>query len=331
MKTQLVSRSRMSRPQTAVAGVSVLALGLAGCGLGDEDDDDFPSAQIEVIIPWSAGGGTDQTVRQMASLAEESCDTNIVVTNQEGAGGVTGHEAMANAEPDGYTVGAATVEVSIYDHLDTGDVSPADLLGVMRFSANPAVLSVNSDSPYESVQDLIAAMEAGETVRVGTNGTGGIWDIAAAGLEQATGVEFTERVPYDGGADMIAAILGDQIEAIAPSGAESMGQIESGDLRPLATMADERLEVLPDVPTLQEEGIDWAAANWFGLVVPDGTPQERVSALNECFTEAFETDEFVDFMETVGFGLAYLDDDEFDAFMDEEFDAYGELIAELYG
>jgi tripartite-type tricarboxylate transporter receptor subunit TctC len=329
MGAPLVSTRRPRRTAT-LAVTSACALVLAACGLGEDEDDDFPSAQIEVIVPWSAGGGTDQTVRALAEQAEETCGTRVIVSNQEGAGGATGHQAMADADPDGYTVGAATIEVSIYDHLDAAEVAPADLAGVMRFSANPAVLSVAADSPYESVGDLIDAMEAGETVRIGTNGTGGIWDIAAGGFEQEVGVEFTERVPYDGGADMITAVLGGQIEAIAPSGAESMGQIESGDLRPLATMAEERLDVLPDVPTLQEEGIDWTAANWFGLVVPAETPEDRVAALDDCFSQAFETEEFADFMETTGFGMEYLPADEFDPFMDEEYEAYGELMAELY-
>jgi tripartite-type tricarboxylate transporter receptor subunit TctC len=120
------------------------------------------------------------------------------------------------------------------------------------------------------------------------------------------------------------------VEALAPSGAESMDQIEAGDLRPLATMDQERLDVLPDTPTLEEEGIDWTAANWFGLVVPAGTPDDRIEVLNECFAEAFETEEFAEFMDTQGFGMEYLQASEFEQFMDEEFEQYGELMEEMY-
>lgn len=314
-----------------LAATATLGLVAAGCGLGDEDDADFPSQQIEVIVPWSAGGGTDQTVRQLVSQAEDSCGARIIVSNQEGAGGATGHEAMAAADPDGYTVGAATSELVQLPHLGAAEVTPDDLRGVLRYSANPAVLSVAADSPYETFEDLIEAVEAGETVRIGTNGTGGIWDIAAGGLERELDIEFTERVPYDGGADMIAAVLGGQIEAIAPSGAESIGQLEAGDLRALAVMSDDRLDVLPDVPTLQELGVDWTAANWFSLVVPLDTPEDRIAILEECFTEAFETDEFDEFMTSTGFTKAYLSHEEFEPFMTEQFDEVGQLMDELYG
>jgi tripartite-type tricarboxylate transporter receptor subunit TctC len=303
--------------------------GATACPLIEEDED-FPTQRIEIIVPWSAGGGTDQTARQLADQAEATCGTDIIVVNREGAGGAIGHQAMADAEADGYTVGAATIEVTILNHLDAADVTPDDLHGVMRYSANPAVLSVPADSPYESLDDLIEAMEAGEQVRIATIGTGGIWDIAAGGFGQAVGVEFTERVPYDGGADMIAAALGGHVEALAPSGAESIDQIEAGDLRPLVTMAEERLDVLPDTPTTVELGIDWTAANWFGLVVPAGTPDERIQVLSDCFTEAFESEAFAEFMEAQGFGMEYLPASEFEHFMDDEFERYGALMEEIY-
>jgi tripartite-type tricarboxylate transporter receptor subunit TctC len=313
-----------------LATALVLALGASGCGLGEEDEEDFPSRQIEVIVPWAAGGGTDQTVRRLAESAEDTCGVNIIVSNHEGGGGAIGHQAMADAEPDGYTVGAATIEVTLLPHLDAADVTPDDLQGVMKFSANPAVLSVADDSPYESVQEMVEAMEE-EDVRIATNGTGGIWDIAAGGLEQEVGVEFAERVPLDGGADMITAVLGGQVEAIAPSGAESMDFIEDGELRPLATMAEERMEALPDTPTLQEEGIDWTAANWFGLVVPNEVDSERVAMLNECFAEAHETEEFAQFMDTQGFLIDYLDAEDFEEFMTQEWEDHGALMDALYG
>ncbi|QVQ50054.1 tripartite tricarboxylate transporter substrate binding protein [Spiractinospora alimapuensis] len=309
----------------------VLTLALTSCGLDAADDEEFPSRQIEVIVPWAAGGGTDQTVRQLATAAEEPCGVDIIVSNQEGGGSAIGHQAVADAEPDGYTLGAATIEVSILNHLGGAEVTPDDLQGVMKFSANPAVLSVANDSEFQSVGDLVDAMESDDTVRIATNGTGGIWDIAAGGLEVEAGAEFTERVPFDGGADMIAAVMGGQVEAIAPSGAESVDHMDAGELRPLATMAEDRLERLPDTPTLVEEGVDWTAANWFGLVVPNDVDAERVAALNECFAEAFEAEEFVDFMDTQGFVRDYLDAEQFEAFMDEEFEQYADLIDTLYG
>lgn len=327
------STRSLGRRTGAVGAVTTLSLALAACGGdggGDGGGDDFPSSQIELIVPWAAGGGTDATSRQLAAAAEETCGTRIIISNQPGAAGATGHQAIADAEPDGYTIGTATVEVSILNHLGVAEVSPEDLQGILQFSANPSVLAVNADSPYETFDDIAQALQNGEQVRVATNGRGGIWDLAARGLGQELGTPFTEYVPFNGGAEMIPAVLGGQVESLTPSAGELLAQIESGELRGLATMADERFPALPDIPTLQEQGVDWTASNWFGIVAPEGTPDERVQALSECFAEAAQTEEFQTFMEGQGYGTVSRDADEFEQFMDEEFARYEQLVSELY-
>lgn len=321
----------------AASGVIVLTTGLTACGGNAEGDnaanaggDDFPSSQIEMIVPWAAGGGTDLTTRQLAAQAEDTCGTRIIISNQTGAAGATGHQAIADAEPDGYTIGTATVEVSMLNHLGNADVTPEDLQGITKFQSTPSVLAVPADSPYETFDDLVQGMESGDEVRVATNGRGGIWDLAARGLGDETGVDFTEYVPFNGAAEMIPAVLGGQVEALTPSGAEMRSQIEAGELRGLVTMSEERFEVLPDIPTTEEEGVDWKAANWFGVVAPTGTPQERVEKLSECFSEAANTEEFQSFMQEQGYGSEVVEGAEFEQFMDDEFTRFGDLVANLY-
>jgi tripartite-type tricarboxylate transporter receptor subunit TctC len=304
--------------------VAAALFGLVACGPGDEE---FPSEQIEIIVPWDAGGGTDQTARQLAAAAEETCDTGIIVSNQTGSTGAVGFQAAATAQPDGYTVGLATVEIAMINHLGVAPVSPEDVRGVMQYNFDPAALSVAADSPHETLEDFLTAAED-EPPRVGTSGTGSIWHISFAGLAQEAGVEMT-NVPFDGAAPAIAAVLGGQVEATSASGAEVAPQVESGELRPLAVMDEERLDILPDVPTLQEEGIDWESGAWRGLVVPNDTPDEVVQTLNDCFLEAYESQEFQDFMENQGFGMIYRDADEFESYMDEEFERFGEIIEAL--
>lgn len=313
-----------------VGAAGLLALGLTACGADQTADEDFPSEQIELIVPWAPGGGTDQTSRQLASAAEESCETGIIVSNQEGGGGAVGHQAIADAQPDGYTVGVATVEISILNHLGAAQTTPEDMQGVMQFQASPATLSVPADSPYETLDDLTEAMESDEQIRVGTNGRGAIWDMSAGGFAQEVGADFAEYVPFDGGAPTIAAALGGDIEVVSASSPEIVGQVESGDLRPLVVMSEDSQEVLPDTPTTVEEGIDWTRGNWFGLVVPNETPEENIQALNDCFEEAYNSESFTDFMETQGYGLEYKPADEFEAYMDEEFDTYADLVDQLY-
>jgi tripartite-type tricarboxylate transporter receptor subunit TctC len=310
----------------ALGGAVALALGVVACGQG-ESAEEFPSEQIELIVPWDAGGGTDQTARQLASAAEETCGTGMVVSNQTGSTGAVGFQAAANARPDGYTIGLATVEIAMINHLGVADITPEDVRGVMQYNFDPAAFSVSADSPYETLDDVLSAAEE-ETIRVGTSGTGSIWHVAFAGMAQEAGVEMT-NVPFDGAAPAIAAVLGGQVEATSASGAEVAPQVESGELRPLAVMGEESLDILPDTPTLQEEGIDWTSGAWRGIVVPNDTPEEVVQTLNECFTEASESPEFVEFMENNGFGLEYRSAEEFEEYMDSEFERFGEIIGSL--
>ncbi|NJC21480.1 tripartite-type tricarboxylate transporter receptor subunit TctC [Arthrobacter pigmenti] len=334
MATQSTHRSdRSSRLRIAAfGGIIALSGSLTACGGNGSAgaDEDFPSSQIEMIVPWAAGGGTDLTTRQLAAQAEETCGTRIIISNQTGAAGATGHQAIADADPDGYTIGTATVEVSILNHLGNADVTPEDLQGIVKFQSTPSVLAVSSDSPYETFEDLVNGIEDGDQVHVATNGRGGIWDLAARGLGEEAGVGFTEYVPFDGAAGMIPAVLGGQVEALTPSGAEMRSQIEAGELRGLVTMSEERFEVLPDIPTTEEEGIEWKAANWFGVVAPAGTPEDRVEKLTECFTEAANTEEFQNFMAEQGYGSEVVEGEEFEQFMDDEFAKYEDLVATLY-
>jgi tripartite-type tricarboxylate transporter receptor subunit TctC len=310
-----------------LGGAITLAFGLVACGPAEEADEDFPTEQIEMIVPWEAGGGTDQTARQLASAAEEACDTGIVVSNQTGSTGAVGFQAAADARPDGYTVGVATVEIAMINHLGVAPVTPEDVTAVMQYNFDPAAFSVGADSPYETIEDVLSAAEQ-ENIRVGTSGTGSIWHVSFAGMAREADVEMT-NVPFDGAAPAIAAVLGGQVEATSASGAEVRSQVEADELRPLAVMDEERLDILPDTPTLQEEGIDWTSGAWRGLVVPNDTPEDRVQALNECFREASESDGFQEFMENNGFGTVYRSAEEFDEYMNEEFERFGELIQEL--
>lgn len=341
--TRATQPRRPQRRAHAALGAGALLLALAACAdttdaaqgddVGSADpaaEDDFPSEQIEMIIPWAAGGGTDVMSRQLATLAEDTCGTRFVVSNQTGAAGATGHQAIADADPDGYTIGTLTTEAAILSHLGTGDFTPEDFTGLTQLAANPALLAVDAGSPYESFDDLAQALEAGEVVRAATNGRGGTWDMAARGLGQELGAHFTEYVPFNGAAEMIPAVLGGQVEALSPSAGEVLQQIQGGDLRGLAIMADERLADLPEVPTLSELGVDWTMGSWIGVAAPAGTPENRVAILDECLNEAVESEEFQSFMTEAGYPTESRDAAEFETFMDEEYTRFEEVIDAIY-
>ena len=295
----------------------------------EAEDIDFPTRRIEFVIPWGAGGGTDQIGRQLANSAEEECGWNIVVTNMEGANGTIGHRHVAEAEPDGHTVLSADSTLNTYIHTDLADLGPDDLQGVMRHNDKFTVVAVNADLPYETIEEFLEAAET-EDLSLAVTPPGGGNHSAAAGMAIEAGVDFT-FIPYDGGAvEIVQGTLSGEADAAVADDAELLPHIESGDLRPLAIMTDERSSILPDTPTLKESGVDWSFSQWRGIAVPSETPEPVVDALHDCFSQALESESFIEFMESQGFPISYLGPaEEFDAFMDEDFVRTGELLEAL--
>lgn len=319
----------LRRAGLGVAGIAVL--GTTACsGGGSGSGEDFPSESIEIIIPYSAGGSTDVSVREMARLAEDTCGTNIIASNQTGSAGAVGFTATANAEPNGYTIGATATELAYLYQLDTTQVSPEDVKGVMRYALNPHVFFVPADSPYETIDDAISAAEDGQNINVATSGTGSVYHLAFAGMALEAGVpeQFT-NLPFDGGSAAVQAVIGGQADMTVTVLNEGISQVESGRLRPIAVAAEERLDEISETPTLMESDIDWTSASHLGLAVPSDTPDERVQTLYDCFLEAIESEEFQQSMEEQSLTIDTLPPQEFDQYLADLSDRYGRVIDEV--
>lgn len=301
-------------------------LGVVGCGGGGQAEK-FPSDTIEMIIAYDPGGSTDVSVRKLGSVAEDTCGTNVIASNQTGSAGAVGFTATANAKPDGYTVGATASELSFLHHLGITEVSPDDVRGIMRYALNPHVFFVPADSPYETIEDLISAAKDGETINVASSGTGSVYHLAFAGMALEAGVldQFV-NVPFDGGAPAVQAAIGGEVDMVTVVLNEAAPQVDSGRLRALAVADEERLKALPDVPTLKEKGIDWTSASHLGIAVPKDTPDDVLQTLSKCYKEAFDTDEFQDFMASQNLTTAYLPPKEFDGYLQELSEQYGKVI-----
>lgn len=307
----------------------VAGIGTAGC-LGDlGDEEEFPTQDIEMICPWDEGGGTDRTARALADGVQDHLDTSAYVTNQTGGTGSVGFNAAANAEADGYTVGVLTVEIVTIEHLGVAEVNHEAFDPVMQYNFDPAALTVREDWEANDLDEFIEyAEENPGEIRVSNSGPGGIWHLSAAGFANEVGIEL-EHIGYDGAAPATEALLGGEVEATTSSGAEVAPQVLDGDLETLANFGEERLEIMPEVPTLQEEGIDFTMGAWRGLGVPEGTPEDRIETLYDAFQSVYEDEEFQGFMEDNGFGLVNRDPGEFGDFMDESYEEFGEIINEL--
>ena len=292
-------------------------------------DDDYPDRPIEVIVPWDAGGGTDQVARTLAEGLSDELGQQVNVVNQTGGGGAVGHTAIATAEPDGYTIGLTTVEIAMMRHMGLADVSVDDMAPIAQVNFDPAGITVADDAPWESVDDLLSDAEEnpGEITGSGT-GRGGIWDMARAGMLLEAGMEEGDItwVPSEGAAPALQELVAGGIDVSFASLPENASMINEERARPLAIMADEPSDDFPDVPTLADEGYDVSIGAWRGLTAPDGTPDDVIATLEEATQTVVESDEFIELMDNSGFGIVWRDSGEYGEFMQEQDAEFAELM-----
>jgi tripartite-type tricarboxylate transporter receptor subunit TctC len=279
----------------------------------------YPSRPITLIVPWGAGGGTDATARIIGSLLEKELGQPVTVVNRTGGSGVVGHAAIASAPPDGYTIGMATVEISMMHWQGLTDLNGASYTPIGLVNADPAGIEVRADAPYKTVQDLLAAIKAnpGKFKASGT-GQGGIWHLAIAGLlrDQKIDPSALPWVPSNGAAPGLQDMVAGGVEVAPVSLPEARSLIDAGKVRSLAVMADKPAALYPNVPTLKAAtGSDWTMAAWRGIVAPKGIPNDARDKLAAAVRKVVASKEYTDFMAQRGFGVIYACPEDFGKFM----------------
>lgn len=300
------------------------ALMLTGCA---ERSERFPSKPITIVVTWDAGGGTDALARSLALHSSDPFGAVVNVLNRPGGSGAVGHSFGATARPDGYTVTMITYELCTYKPLGRVDLTPQHFKPVMQLNEDPAALTVHADSPWQTLDDFIAAAKAnpGE-ITIGNSGPGAVWHIGALKLESLAGAQFT-HVPHNGAKPAVTQLLGKHIDAVSVSPAEVLQYLELGTLRCLGVMSEERFASLPDVPTLREQGVDLVHGTWRGLAVPPETPDEIVAELQNGFKQGFDAPEFQDSARTALLGLRYRDAAAFKEFLTREYESVSQLLS----
>jgi len=270
---------------------------------------DFPEKDITLIVPWSAGGGTDTIARALAKSGKKHLGVNVNVVNKTGGGGVVGMTATKTARPDGYSVGMITFGLSTYQLTGVSDISYRDYDLLQLLNQSSAALSVQEGSEFKSLEDLIAHAKANPgKVSLGHTGAGGAWHLSAASLGVIHDVEFN-LIPFDGGAPTRSALLGGHID-VAATGIDEVKQLyEADQVEILAANALTRPPAFPDVPTLAEAGysVDAPVLDWRGLALPKGVPADRAAILEAGFKKMFDDPEFKAFTKEVGLILVYED------------------------
>lgn len=293
----------------------------------------WPERPITLIVPWGAGGGTDATARIIGSLLEKELKQPVNVVNRTGGSGVVGHQAIASAAPDGYTIGMATVEIGMMHWQGLTQLSGASYTPIALVNADPAGLQVRADSPYKTAKDLIDAIKAspGKLKSSGT-GQGGIWHLAIAGMLQSLNIDpaASPWVPSNGAAPGLQDLVAGGIEIVPCSLPEARSLIEAGRVKSLAIMSKERSKLMPNIPTLKEAtGSDWTIGAWRGVAAPKGLPADVSAKLQAALKKAYESKEYQDFLASRGFGGKYADGPGFGAFMAVADASLGKVMKEV--
>ena len=252
--------------------------------------DKYPSKPITLICPYPAGGNTDQRSRQFGRFMSTALGQPIVVENKGGAGGNIGTELIARAKPDGYTIGMGnfaplSVNPTMFKKLNFDPQK--DLTPICLLERGPLVLMVRPDSPFKSVQDIIAAAKAKPGhLTYANGGTGGSHHLAAEMLKMMAGVDII-NVPYKGGAPAAMDLMGGQVDMMFEQMYAASANMRASRLRALAITSLTRSPLFPDVPTMAEQGFPgFEISNWQGFVAPAGTPPAIIQLLNQVTNQA---------------------------------------------
>lgn len=295
--------------------------------------DSYPDRPITLIVPWGAGGGTDATARIIASILQENLGQPVNVVNRTGGSGVVGHSAIAEADPDGYTIGMATVEIGMmhWQGLTKLDYSAYTPLALVN--EDPGAVQVSADSPWKDLPSLIAAIKAdpGKYKASGT-GQGGIWHLAIAGLLSKLDIDPSSVpwVPSNGAAPGLQDLVAGGVSIVPCSIPEARSLLEAGRVRSLAVMSETRNAAFPDVPTTKEAvGVSWTIGAWRGIVAPKGISDEQAKTLIAALKKAYDSDEYKTFMSKQGFGVRWASGADFGAFMKESNETVGEVMKKV--
>jgi tripartite-type tricarboxylate transporter receptor subunit TctC len=289
----------------------------------------FPTKPIEVIVPYPAGGGTDVLARAFAEASHKHVSQSLVVVNKPGASGAIGWADVINGKADGYKMVLLATDLMAQPNMGFTKITYEDFTPIARLNYDPAAVTVKADSPWNTLEDFIAAAkQPGANIRVGNGGNGSTWHLAAAALEDKAGTKFN-HIPYAGANPAALALMGGHIEAITVSAAEVYNYVSSGKLKVLGVMSEQRIKGFEKVPTLKEKGYDISLGTWRGLAVAKATPPDVVATLRTMTAKTAQEKFLIDALDKQNMGYAYADGDGFYAAMAKDHAFYKQLITKL--
>ena len=291
----------------------------------------FPTRPVRIIVAFPAGGGTDIVARTLSPKLSEALGQQVVVDNRGGASGLVGTELAAKSAPDGHTLFMGTLgNLSVNPLLFTKlpfDVA-RDFAPLTQAVSVTFMLYVHPSLPVKTVRDLITLEKSRPgSVNYASSGSGGAPHLAAELFNSLAGIKMI-HVPYKGSSPSFTDVLGGQVPITFDSLTQGLPYVKAGRLRAVATLGPKRTQVLPDVPTVNETLAGYEVVNWFGIVVPAGTPREIIARLHSEIVKILRMPDISERLTAQGSDPVGSSPDEFGAFMKSETAKWARVIKE---
>lgn len=314
-----MAHTRIIAAATVMASLALLA-GCAEVTTSDSGDGD-PDGPVQIIVPNAAGGASDTIARLLAEELTKTEGRKFSVVNVDSAGGQLGVQQLADAEPDGSTIGMTNIPTVIGLYTDPerdADFDRTNFTPLAGLNSSYLGVAVNTDSPYRTFEDLIAAAKEnpGE-ISFATGGALSNDHLAGLDIEEKTGADFN-IVHLDGGSAKMTALLGNKIDVVPGGPSAFVSQEEAGTVRVLAALGPEGSGFGSDVPTAESLGYDITQPTGFYLSGPAGLPDEIVEDYDAALEAALDNSDIVEKMDALGYAPKFMPSDKFAAFWEEQ-------------
>lgn len=307
------------------AAIALLALNASAQGAAT-----YPTKPIKIVVPFPPGGATDILARAIGAELQKAFGQTVLIENKAGAGGNPGADMVAKSPPDGYTLVMATVgthgiNMSLYSKMPYDAVK--DFEPITLVAGVPNLLVVHPSVAAKNVAELTALAKAQPgKLNVASSGNGTSIHMAAELYKLMAGVDIL-HVPYKGSSFALTDLLGGQVQLMFDNMPSALPHVKAGKLRALAVTSPKRSSALPDIPTMDEEGLKgFDATSWFGLLAPAGTPKDIIAKLNAAAVKALATPEMRERLASQGAEAVGNTPEQFAAFIKAEIEKWAKIV-----
>lgn len=313
----------------------LISIMLMGCAESETNIEDFPEETITLIVPWDAGGaGPDAMAKTIESYLSKEKDIDIVVDNLPGGGSATGMTELVNSEADGYTIGLASSSILSLMATEQVPLSLEDFTTISFVGEDPYLLIKSKDASWDDLDDFMDDVENGSgKMKIGTAGLNNVPHALAELTGDVVGKEI-EHISFDGAPRAITEVMGGHIDAAVVKPSDGMSQLQSEDVLPLAVYSKERLDLMSDTPTFEENGYnlfdEGEIAQISYLVGPADLDPEIRDTLNELFNEAVMSDDFQELAEDLVFTTHDTSTEELDKEVNDVYESLADLAPKVF-